>query len=598
MLAESPPAASRRFSRRAPRAGVRRAAGGFSVDAGDQAPAVRQARADATESGARAVRRGEPPSPAGDASSAAAMGGEPRASPQRAAPAAERRHGAVARLFDPDASDTSPRRARRLLGGAVGGRTLPRRETRARRRCAVHARSRRRARREGGDVLVSWGSVQAPSPARTLRDSAPRRRVGPRARRRELSLNLRARTRPSRVSSRASGSARFRSARAWPSAGASRAEPGETHVRGRSPPICAARRGAARASPRRATEGGGAKHRVRVTGSTPPCAPCPPSGSGAGVPTAASTSSATRAIADSCERAVAPASAPPPPPARGSRSLLETAASPAGPSLLADRAAPMAVSAPLRTPRRSPGGAPRSARTNAVSDERVPLAGRVHRQARVRSTPLAALLRRQGKQLPPRGEAASDAAAADGGFSAHSAAAAASAQRPRASHSFASARPPSFCVQRSSGSNGSGGSERPEALTAFDGLRSGGDVPPFRSRAHSAATEFRFPSKSAPIAHARGASRVDARTPSPGALAPSGPRSRSPRGDARARRPRVAARGSARAHSRARERDPPAPSEEAPRTDRFRAGVPAPTAEASLLFSDAVASCMAALYEA
>ena len=347
---------------------------------------------------------------------------------------------------------------------------------------------------------------------------------------------------------------------------------------------------AARASPG-ATEAS-AKNRVRVTGSTPPCALPSLWKRRFSVPTAASTSSATRAIADSCERAVAPASAPPPPPARGSRSLLETDGVPGGPPPFSPSRAP---SAPCDAAAVALAES-RSARTNAVSvsGSRSPGASTARHASRYAR--LAAPFAARGSNSRAANDAASTRRIAFS-FSAHSFPAAASAER-STSHSLASARPPSFCVQRSSGSNGSGGSERPEALTAFDGPRSGGDVPPFRSRAHSAATEFRFPSKSAPRDARAYASRVDARTPSPGALAPSGPavplaaRRRASAASARRRA------GFGEGSTREGEGPAEAPSEEAPRTDRAAPAAAARTAEASLLFSDAVASCMAALYEA
>ena len=99
MARAPPPAKGRSRSARRRRAAVKALRGFFSVDL-----ETRRRRCDrpldATESGARAVVTGEPPSPAGDASSAAASSASARVAAR--SPAAEN-GDAREPLFDPDA---------------------------------------------------------------------------------------------------------------------------------------------------------------------------------------------------------------------------------------------------------------------------------------------------------------------------------------------------------------------------------------------------------------------------------------------------------------------------------------------------------------
>ena len=143
-------------------------------------------------------------------------------------------------------------------------------------------------------------------------------------------------------------------------------------------------------------------------------------------------------MADSCERAVAPARGPPPPPAR-----------------------------PSTPPRDSPSDAAevalaesRSARTNAVSvsGSRSPGASTARHASRYARLLVPFAVR--GSNSRDANDAASTRRIAESVSARFPSPKAASAES-SASHSLASARPPSFCVHFRSGSNGSGGSEEP-----------------------------------------------------------------------------------------------------------------------------------------
>ena len=453
-----------------------------------QAPAVRQA-ADATESGARGRHR-----------RAAVAGGR----------RLQRRRGSAS-------ASASPRVRRRLSRRRARTVSIPTRRTPpappatsrwqadglsapgdARSATSRRSRPSRRRRSRGAEDVHLTGSVSA------FPRGAPAPALGGESVSRADASS--ASSRPERVSSRLLarlGSARFRSASA-PSAG-TYSRTGRTTSSGK-PSICAAPR---RARPRRhggppRTGQGHRVHAVRVA-----LLLC-----GAYVPTAASTSWRRARSRIVRARRRAGERAPPPPPAadRSGNGRRPRRA----PSL------PSRAVRPLRRRGGGPGGS-RSARTNAVSVSGSRSPGASTAGGTRPGTPGS-----RRPSPPGKHRAANDAASTCIAFSFSAHPAAASAER-STSHSLASA-PASFASNAAAARTGPG-SERPEALTASTG-RARRSVR-LSARAPPAATEFRFPSKSAPPRDARYASRVDARTPSPGALRRAVPRLSSPRGDAR-----------------------------------------------------------------